>query len=339
MTLPIDDFFSIRNRMPVVDVRSESEWELGHIPGTVNIPLLNDTERVIVGTAYKQQGQKVAIREGFRLVGPRLDDLVQRAEDVGSEFIVHCWRGGMRSRNFCQFVNMIGLQTHQLDGGYKAYRQAAQKMFTQPFKLVLLTGLTGSGKSELLRALQAEGEQIIDLETLASHKGSVFGGLNMERQPSTEQFENNLFETLLKIKPEQRVWVEDESIAIGKIFLPSGFWKGMNDAPVVEIEVPKEARIDRLVSEYRNVPPELFHEAMLGITKRLGGQHYNSARERLFAGDLAAAIEIILHYYDKAYANGIERKRSRITEKVSWDGKDLSKIVRILTRHDVSLQD
>ena len=247
MTLSIDEFFSVRSRLPVVDVRSESEWRMGHIPGTVNIPLLNDVERAIVGTAYKQQGQKYAIREGFRLVGPRLEGLVRHAEDIGPEFIVHCWRGGMRSRNFCQFVNMIGLQTHQLDGGYNAYRQAAQKMFTQPFKLVLLTGLTGSGKSELLRALQSEGEQIIDLEKLASHKGSAFGGLTMDPQPSTEQFENNLFETLLKINPEQRVWVEDESIAIGEIFLPSGFWKGMNDSPVVEIA---EQVIERALATY-----------------------------------------------------------------------------------------
>jgi tRNA 2-selenouridine synthase len=339
VALTIDDFFRIREQLAVVDVRSEGEWELGHIPCSVSIPLLNDAERVIVGTTYKQQGQKEAIRQGFRLVGPRLEALVRRAEEVGPEFIVHCWRGGMRSRNFCQFVSMIGLQTHQLDGGYKAYRHAAQRMFTKPFKIVLLTGLTGSGKSELLRALKAEGEQVIDLETLASHKGSVFGGLTMDPQPTTEQFENNLFETLLQLNPDRRVWVEDESIAIGKIFLPTEFWKTMNSAPVVEIEVPKEARIRRLVSEYQNVPPELFQEAMQRITKRLGGQHYNSARELLFAGDLAAAIEIILSYYDKAYANGIDRKRTRITDKVSWDGKDLSTIIRILTRQEVSLQD
>lgn len=338
MTLRVDEFFKLRERLPVVDVRSESEWELGHIPGALNIPLLNDAERVIVGTTYKQEGQKQAIREGFRLVGPRLDRLVQRAEEVGPEFIVQCWRGGMRSRNFCQFVNMIGIQTYQLEGGYKAYRNAALRLFTKPFKIVLLTGLTGSGKSEILRALKAAGEQVIDLETLASHKGSVFGGLTMPPQPTTEQFENNLFETLLNLDVNKRVWVEDESIAIGKIFLPSAFWKNMNLAPVIEIEVPKEERIKRLVSEYQDVSPDLFHDALCGITKRLGGQHYNSARERLFAGDLAATIEIILYYYDKAYANGIDRKRTRVIAKYSWAGKDPMAFARILSERELSLQ-
>lgn len=338
MAITVEDLFELRKHLPVVDVRSESEWRQGHIPGTINIPLLNDAERVVVGTTYKQKGQKDAIREGFRLVGPRLGAMVQRAEEIGSEFIVHCWRGGMRSRNFCQFVGMIGLKTHQLDGGYKAYRQAAHKAFAEPFKLVLLTGLTGSGKSELLRALKANGEQVIDLETLASHKGSVFGGLSMPAQPTTEQFENELFEVLLSLDRTRHVWVEDESVAIGKIFLPSPFWKRMGKAPVFEVDVPKDVRIRRLVSEYENVPVEAFHEALRGITKKLGGQHYNSARDHLFAGDLAAAIEIILNYYDKAYATGIERKWNRIVEKISWDGKDLPGIVSVLMNRELSLQ-
>ena len=261
MALTIDDFFKAREAFPVVDVRSESEWNSGHIPGSLNIPLLNDAERIVVGTTYKQQGQKEAIREGFRLVGPRLDEIVRRAEEAGSELIVHCWRGGMRSRNFCQFVSLIGVRTHQLHGGYKAYRQAARKLFTRPFKIVLLTGLTGSGKSEVLRTLKAAGEQVIDLESLASHKGSVFGGLTMEAQPTTEQFENDLFETMHKLNPDRRVWVEDESIAIGKIFLPSAFWKRRSRSPVVEIDVPAESRICRLVSEYQLVPVDSFHEA------------------------------------------------------------------------------
>ncbi len=338
MTITIDEFLRLRELLPVVDVRSESEWNQGHVAGTTNIPILNDAERIIVGTTYKQQGQKQAIREGFRLVGPRLEALVKRAEGVGPEFIVHCWRGGMRSHNFCQFVNMIGLKTHQLEGGYKEYRHRAQRTFARSFKIVLLTGLTGSGKSEVLRALKVAGEQVIDLETLASHKGSVFGGLTMPAQPTTEQFENDLFESLLGLDPDRRVWLEDESIAIGKIFLPAEFWKRMNDAPVLEIEVPKQERISRLVSEYKHVSAELFHEAMTGITKRLGGQHYNSARERLYAGDLAASIEIILNYYDKAYANAIDRKRDRVVDKIEWDGKDVSAFAGLLSRQGLSLQ-
>jgi tRNA 2-selenouridine synthase len=333
MTISIEDFFALRKTLPVVDVRSEGEFQSGHISGAINIPILNNQERVLVGTDYKQKGQLEAIKTGFRLVGPRLLDIINEAEKVtdAKELLVHCWRGGMRSSNFCQFVGMAGIKTHSLKGGYKTYRQKALESFAKPLKLILLTGCTGSGKSEILRALRANGEQVLDLETLASHKGSVFGGLFMNPQPSTEQFQNNLFESILQLDPNKPVWVEDESIAIGQIFLPREFWLQMNMSPLVQLQVDKEVRVNRLVEEYGKANRDEFLAIMSRIVKRLGGQHFNTAKQKLLEGDMVAVMHTLLTYYDKAYLHGIEKRKERIKRIVEWDGGSVRQIVKVLT--------
>ena len=322
MTIEVEKLFALRDEVPVVDVRSEGEYHQGHIEGSVNIPLLKNDERVIVGTTYKTHGPQEAIRTGFRLVGPRLAELIQHAEKQGDEFIVHCWRGGMRSANFCQFVGMAGIKTHQLKGGYKAYRRFALSSYKQAFKLIVIAGYTGSGKSELLQALKSRGEQVIDLEGLANHKGSVFGGLKMPAQPTTEQFQNDLFEVIRKFDLNKRIWIEDESIAVGKIFLPMDLWARMTASPIVVVDVEKHQRISRLVTEYAQSDHETFLEAMQGITKKLGGQHYKAAHECVLQGDWYGAIDLILNYYDKAYTNGLEKKSQRVKLRLSWEGSD-----------------
>ncbi|WP_276368569.1 tRNA 2-selenouridine(34) synthase MnmH [Chryseolinea sp. H1M3-3] len=337
MILTIDDFLYLRNQLPVIDVRSEGEYEAGHVISAINIPLLNNEERVVVGTTYKQKGQQEAIMSGFRLVGPRLADIIENTKVIGNELIVHCWRGGMRSSNFCQFISMTKIKTHQLKGGYKAYRQVAVESFKKPFKLFSLTGFTGSGKTEILRAMADEGEQILDLEKIAHHKGSVFGGLMMPPQPTTEQFQNNLFEEILKLDLSKRIWIEDESIAVGEIFLPEPFWKQMTTSTLMEINVPKEIRINRLVKEYGHADREKFLEAMTKITKKLGGQHYIAAKEKLLEGDMSSVIDILLSYYDKAYRNGIEKKKRRIKLYSSWNGTDVHVYARQLIKEATTL--
>jgi tRNA 2-selenouridine synthase len=321
--LDVEQFLALREKLPVIDVRSEGEYEAGHIASAVNIPLLNNGERVIVGTVYKQQGQREAIKAGFKVVGPRLLDIIEAADKYGNEFIVHCWRGGMRSSNFCQFVGMAGKKTHVLQGGYKAYRTFALGSFKRPFNFQVISGYTGSGKSELLRKLHEKGEQIIDLEALASHKGSVFGGLALPAQPTTEQFQNDLFEVINKLDLTKPIWIEDESIAIGKIFLPNDLWTTMRAAPVVVVNVPREVRVQRLVAEYGTVAADAFHEALKGITKKLGGQNYKIARELLYAGDMGGSIEVILNYYDRAYGNAMNAKQDRILFTTDWNGNEL----------------
>jgi tRNA 2-selenouridine synthase len=297
---------------------------------TINIPLLNDEERKAVGTDYKQHGQSEAIKTAFRMVGPRLIDIINSAEVIGKEMIVHCWRGGMRSENFSEFVGMAGIRTHRLDGGYKTYRHKALDAFEKPFDFKIIGGLTGSGKSEILRSLAHQGEQIIDLEFLASHKGSVFGGLMMPPQPTSEQFQNDLFEVIRNLDISKPIWIEDESVAIGKIFLPEAFWKRMRECPVVEIRMDKPERVNRLVKEYGLSRKDEFLEAMQGIEKRLGGQHMKAAKEYLEIGDWHSTIDTILTYYDKAYTNGLMNKQNRVVGSLSWDGKDLDSIANEL---------
>lgn len=322
--LPIDEFLKLRQSLPVVDVRSENEFAEGHMRGALNIPILNNREREAVGTDYKQKGQAEAIKTGFRLVGPRFLEIINHAENVaaGKELLVHCWRGGMRSTNFCQIIGMAKVKSFQLEGGYKKYREKALESYKSPLQLVIIAGHTGSGKSAILRALRERGEQIVDLERLANHKGSVFGGLMMPPQPTTEQFQNELFEDLFALDPARRVWVEDESIAIGKIFLPTDFFHRMSRSPVFQISVEKDVRIGRLVEEYGPADKDAFLRAMEGITKKLGGQHFKAAREKLFEDDMASTIDILLNYYDKAYGIGLKNKEDRIISQISWDGND-----------------
>lgn len=332
MILPVTEFFSVRKSLPVVDVRSEGEFEAGHIASAINIPILTNSERMAVGTAYKQRGPAEAIRTGFRLVGPRLINIIDHAKTIATnhELIVHCWRGGMRSANFCQFVGMAGVKTHQLAGGYKSYRQLVLQSFKTPFHFIVLAGSTGSGKTEILNALADAGEQVIDLENLANHKGSVFGGLMQPPQPTTEQFQNNLFEKILMLDSRKRIWIEDESIAVGKIFLPVDFWRTMGISPVIELQVDKNVRINRLVNEYGDADKHTFLEAMKGITKRLGGQHFKAAKEKLFENNMPVVIDILLTYYDKAYRNGLDKKLNRTKAVFLWDGKNKQEIVKKL---------
>lgn len=335
MNLPINEFLSLRKAHPIVDVRSEGEFAEGHIRGAVNIPLLNNEERIVVGTTYKQKGQHEAIMEGFRLVGPRLPGIIQRTEEMaqGKEILVHCWRGGMRSNNFCQFIGMAGVRSKTLEGGYKSYRQIAAESFRKPMQIVLLGGFTGSGKSEVLRALAAQGEQILDLEDMAHHKGSAFGGLLMPPQPTTEQFQNELFEEILKLDFSKRVWVEDESIAIGKIFLPNDLWLQMIQSPLVQMEVSKELRIQRLVNEYGPADREEFLACMGKIVKKLGGQNYQLAREKLVENDMLTVMDLLLTYYDKAYLGSLDKKKSRIRLTHPWDGRDAISYAKDLIHH------
>ncbi|MBS1486249.1 MAG: tRNA 2-selenouridine(34) synthase MnmH [Bacteroidetes bacterium] len=326
----LEDFLSLRHQLPVADVRSENEFASGHIRGAINIPILNNEERAAVGTDYKQVGQAEAIKTGFRLVGPRLEHLMHEAKKIsdGHELLVHCWRGGMRSANFCGFAAMAKIKTRSLTGGYKAYRQAALESFKKPFQFIILSGCTGSGKSEVLRALKQQGEQVIDLEQIASHKGSAFGHLGMSPQPTTEQFQNDLFEEILQLDISKRIWVEDESISIGKIFLPNDFWITMRKSPLVRLEVDKPIRIQRLVNEYGTADREDFLQSMIKITKRLGGQHFNAAKEKLEQGDMAATIEILLTYYDQTYTESMDKRKDKFLKSVEWDGKNINSFAK-----------
>ena len=296
---------------PVVDVRSPAEFTEGHIPGALNIPIFNDRERAIVGTLYKNKGRKPAIETGLEIVGPKMADFARNAAAiaVSGKLLVHCWRGGMRSESMAWLYERIGVQCSVLEGGYKAYRNYLLKEIGQIPNLLVIQGPTGSGKTEILLNLKQMGEQIIDLEGLANHSGSVFGGIGKEIQPSTQQFQNNLLAELLKLDRSKRIWVEGESQTIGRIFLPDSFWSRMNEAILIQIEIPHDDRIKRLILEYGKCPKEEMENAINSLGKRIGEVKKNEILKEYQDGKLDSAASHLLDYYDKMY------HRSRLLTK------------------------
>jgi len=320
-TLPITEFLNASRHMPVIDVRSPAEFAKGHIPGAHNIPLFSNEERAVIGTRYKRTGKDAAVLAGLEVVGPKLAAFVRDAQSVAIEgkVLVHCWRGGMRSSSFAWLLNTAGLQATTLRNGYKAFRRFVLHSFEAPYTLVVLGGETGSGKTDILRHLKAQGEQVIDLEGLAHHKGSSFGALGQAPQPGVETFENFFSRELLLLDPSRRIWVEDESKSIGRVFIPDGFWKQMVEAPVIRVAVPKDARVARLVEEYGKFSVPELEAAVERIQKRLGGLVYKQCIEALHSGDLAFVADLTLGYYDKAYNFNKERPVAGI---IQMEGDD-----------------
>ncbi len=326
--LPINEFLIQSKDSVVIDVRSEGEFQLAHIPGAVNIPLFNNEERAIVGTIYKQQGKEFAVQKGLEYVGPKLANFVTQVKEItqGKKVIVHCWRGGMRSGSFAILLETSGVPTSILLKGYKAYRNFVHSTFEQPLKLIGLGGKTGSGKTKILQYLKEKGEQVIDLEDLCNHKGSAFGAIGMPNQNSTEQFENNLSQILQSFDLSKRIWVEDESRNLGSIYLPEKFWLQMKSAPLLFIEVDLALRIKNLENDYASFPKHLLQEAILKIKKRLGGLQVNQAMEALANNDSKTVIEICLFYYDKAYLNNLKEKENRNLVNINISDFDLEAI-------------
>ena len=322
--IPLETFNAMRLTGHIVaDVRSEKEFASGHIPGACNLPILNNEHRAIVGTEYKHNGQEAAIRKGWDLAGPSLGNLYRQARKWMKDkpLLLHCWRGGMRSEIAAWVSAFGGGEVLVLEGGYKVFRHDVLHQLQQaPRALRVVGGKTGSGKTEFLQQLATRGEQIIDLEGLAHHKGSSFGALGQEPQPSQEQFENNLAETLSAFDLSKPVWVEFESRTIGRIVLSESLFHAMLAAPMIVLDVPDEVRIRRLLQEYGGFPVPDLESATLRIAKRLGGQHAARALEALHTGDLETWMRVCLQYYDKAYNYGIEtHKGTREFQFLNWE--------------------
>lgn len=301
--LEIADFLALRKNAPIIDVRSTEEFNHGHIPGAINIPLFDDTERAIVGTLYKQKGQEKAFSAGLEFVTPKLQDFSRQAREAANNGVVnvHCWRGGMRSASMASFFETQGLKANLLEGGYKSYRKYVLDQFCRPLKIAIVGGETGSGKTEILQHINKAGEQIIDLEKIASHRGSSFGALGMNKQPSVEQFENLLLDEIDQLDLSRRIWMEDESRSIGRVFIPGPLWEQMTQAPVYRVKIPFDVRVQRLIKDYGSFPKDVLKEAVERIKKRLGGLDYKIAMEALENNDAVTVTQLTLRYYNKAY--------------------------------------
>lgn len=339
MMIDVAELLSSRSSAVLLDVRSPGEFENGHIPGALSFPLFSDKERAEVGTLYKQAGKEEAMETGLRFVGPKLEEFVKKAKEIAParKVMLHCWRGGQRSASMAWLLQQAGFEVTVLTGGYKAYRHyVLDGLQKTDLKIVILGGKTGSGKTKILKALSETGEQIIDLEGLANHKGSAFGFIGEAIQPTVEQFENMLFEAILALDVSKRVWIENESHSIGRIFITDGFWAKMKIAPLISIEIPDEARIKNLLDDYVLTDKSDLETAFRKIEKKLGGQNFKEALSALEHNDYATAAHIALRYYDKTYQYGLDNASAADIRHLVFDHGNPKHIARDLARLQLS---
>lgn len=316
----------------VVDVRSPSEFAQAHLPGAHSVPLFSDEARAHVGLTYKQQGREAAVLVGLEWVGPNMRQLAEQllALAQGKPLLLHCWRGGMRSEAMVWLARKVGLEVARLEGGYKAVRRCLLHHLARPRPIVILGGMTGAGKTELLHALAAAGEAVLDLEGLASHKGSSFGNLGEAPQPAQSTFENALAMVWRHLPDDRPVWIENESRCIGRRTIPPPLWGRMREAPVLHLEVPQTLRRERLLQEYGTHDLASLRDSVCRIEKRLGPQHTSAALDALDRHDLAACTDLLLeHYYDKLYQRGLERRKSRVMT-LTWSKPNRTDLIPLL---------
>ena len=310
----------------IFDVRSPGEFKKGHIPDAINLPLFSNEERAEIGTLYKQESPSAAFHKGLELVGPKIGSLFSQISQKsnGKPAKIHCWRGGMRSQSVANLAQMGGTQSHTLKGGYKTFRRWVLNSFSIEKPICILGGLSGSGKTEILHCLKELGEQVIDLEDLAKHRGSVYGASETQTQPSQEQFENDLALAWQQVDPRKPVWIEDESRNLGTCFLPPHFFKQMRSAPTLIIEKPRQERIQYLKQEYSSLSIEFLIRSTEKLRKKLGSERTQQIISALQENDFSI-IEVALDYYDKTYAHQFLKKQHVYHEKLTFETRIVTK--------------
>ena len=316
--IDIEEFLKLANNdeLPIIDVRSPIEYNHAHIPNAYNVYLFNDEERKDVGTIYKQIGRKEAILKGLEYVSVRMTAILKSIDEIARKYnstnkiLMHCFRGGMRSESTAWLCSNYGYDVYMLKGGYKRYRNYVLDSFERDYKIYLLTGRTGSGKTLILNKLKSIGYNVIDLEKIAKHKGSAFGWINEGEQPSQEQFENNLSYELLQYDINSTLWFEDESLLIGRRAIPKSLFNKMREAQkIIYLDIPKECRAEYIVSTYGKYNIDDLKESILKIKKRLGGERLKESLELLDNSNIYECVLNMLYYYDKAYKLSINENK------------------------------
>jgi tRNA 2-selenouridine synthase len=309
--LSIKNFLSSADNYTIIDVRSPAEFAKGHIPGAQNVPLFSDTERALVGTAYKHQGKQIAIKLGMDIFGPQITAYIDRVAQLADSkpLAIYCWRGGMRSKSVCMILGFFGHQAVQLSGGYKAFRAHLYEQATKPYTIILLGGKTGTGKTDILKVLESQHHQILDLEQLANHKGSAFGALGEQPQTTQEQFITNVLLKFNSLDQKKPIWIEKESLKIGKLSIPLQLWHHMQKATVIYIEIPIEQRVAQLIKDYGIFSPEHLSNCLNQITKKLGREQTKKIIQFIEENNYQAAITQILNYYDMLYEYSTQKEQ------------------------------
>ncbi|WP_295511583.1 tRNA 2-selenouridine(34) synthase MnmH [Sulfitobacter sp.] len=326
----------------IIDVRSPDEFAEDHIPGAINLPVLSNAERAKVGTIYKQDSSFMARKIGAALVaqnaavhlmGPLAD------KPGGWQPMVYCWRGGQRSGSFATILEQIGWRVQLLKGGYRSYRRlVAQTVYDTPLphKLTLIEGGTGTAKTRLLEHLALAGEQVIDLEGFANHRGSLFGARG-DGQPSQKMFETRLAAQLAKMDPTRMTWVEAESSKIGARVVPSGLWHAMRDAPRIEVQAPLAARARFLATAYADLTEDSAR--LHGRIDMLRPYHasdviaaWHSLADEGAWEELATGL--VSAHYDPRYAKSMGRseKATQVIALADLEDSTLAQATRDLAR-------
>lgn len=317
----------------IIDVRTPLEFAEDHIPGAINAPVLSNEERVLIGTMYKQVSPFEATRLGAALVAKNIAHHLQTIfADKPQNWrpLIYCWRGGKRSGSMTAWFNLIGWKARQLEGGYKAYRQQVLlELASLPsrFTFRVLCGMTGSGKTRLLQALAQCGEQVLDLEELAKHRGSLLGALPGVAQPSQKGFDSLLWQAFKQLDPARPVYVEAESKKIGLLQLPDALMQALAQADCIRVDASLEDRVVFLCEDYAALfdQPEWFKQQLARLTELHGRQTIMHWHALIDDADKPTLFrELILQHYDPAYQRSGHHLYPRLAAAQAFDFRPCS---------------
>ena len=315
----------------IIDVRSEAEFALDHIPGAVNCPVLDNAERVRVGTLYKQSSAFEAKKIGAALVARNIARHIEaRWLDMPKDWkpLVYCWRGGNRSGALALVLARIGWPAIQLDGGYKAYRAHVSAALAElpPLDLRVICGTTGSGKSRLLETLERIGAQVLDLEKLAAHRGSVLGHLPSQPQPSQKMFETRIWDQLRRFDPARPVFVESESKKVGQLRVPDALMERMRQSPCVALHLSRPNRVRLLMEDYSHftVSPGTLNAQLDFLVQLHGRARIDSWHALANGGAMPELVDqLLVQHYDPAYLRSIDRNFVRYGQATPLELHDI----------------
>lgn len=326
----------------ILDARTPAEYDLDHIPSAINTPTLDNEERILVGTTYKQVSAFEAKKRGGAIAARNIAQHIETLlldKPKHWKPLVYCWRGGNRSGSMVTILRAIGWQAQQLEGGHKAYRKlVVQTLETLPsqYTFHVIGGATGSGKSLLLNQLIQQGAQVLDLEQLAQHRGSVLGRLEHIQQPTQKWFDSQLADTLRRFDPNKPVFVEAESKKIGQIALPESLMQAIRKAEIWEVQVPMDARVAYLLQDYAEYVehPDRLKQQLSYLLPIFGHEHLNLWYEAIDGGDFTRLTERLLtEHYDPLYQRAILRSdKARLLHRITMFDLTHSTLARTATQ-------
>ncbi|MEN9224099.1 MAG: tRNA 2-selenouridine(34) synthase MnmH [Thermostichus sp. HHBFW_bins_43] len=317
----------------IIDVRSPAEFVEDHWPGAVNLPVLEDAERAEVGILYKQVDPFTARKRGASLVAQNISRHLQTHfadKDRDYRPLIYCWRGGQRSGSLALVLSQVGWLVTVVEGGYKTYRAWVRRQLQslpQQFTYRVLCGATGSGKTQLLHQLRQQGAQVLDLEGLAQHRGSLLGAEWQRPQPSQKGFESQLLQAFLGWDPAQPVWVEAESAKVGQLHLPPALWQALTASDCVEVHLPLAERVAGLIARYPHwiEHPQELKRKLLPLKPRYGQARLQRWFELIDSKNWPLFVqELLEQHYDPTYRHGLQRDFSRIRTRIQLP--DLSEL-------------